>query len=270
MRSSPSSCILLICGRGPVWRAMVLALAAAGMIGLVNGAITTFLERACFRHHARHDVSHQRLDLDDLRRVSRRAASGRSLHGGFRWLALGEARLGAGDRDRVAVRAQPHSVRASHHRHRRQSRRRGGGRHQGDQHQDRNFVLCSVLGGFAGVIDAFRIGSIDPLAGGSEIMFMAIASAVIGGTLLTGGSGTRHRRAHRRAGAGDPQGRLHAQRGERLHFRHDPRRRDPRDHGGQRPADDVAGTGRRMMATPSGRRCCAPSTSRNPSDRSSR
>jgi simple sugar transport system permease protein len=54
----------------------------------------------------------------------------------------------------------------------------------------RNFVLCSTLGGFAGVIDAFRIGSIDPLAGGSQIMFAAIASAVIGGTLLTGGSGT--------------------------------------------------------------------------------
>ena len=54
----------------------------------------------------------------------------------------------------------------------------------------RNFVLCSVLAGFAGVIDAFRIGSIDPLAGGSEITFAAIAAAVIGGTLLTGGSGT--------------------------------------------------------------------------------
>jgi simple sugar transport system permease protein len=54
----------------------------------------------------------------------------------------------------------------------------------------RNFILCSVLGGLAGVIDAFRIGSIDPLAGGSEITFAAIAAAVIGGTLLTGGSGT--------------------------------------------------------------------------------
>jgi simple sugar transport system permease protein len=53
-----------------------------------------------------------------------------------------------------------------------------------------NFVLCSLLGGLAGILDAFRIGSIDPLAGGTEIMFMAIASAVIGGTLLTGGSGT--------------------------------------------------------------------------------
>jgi simple sugar transport system permease protein len=53
-----------------------------------------------------------------------------------------------------------------------------------------NFINCSVLGGLAGTLDAFRIGSIDPLAGGTEIMFMAIASAVIGGTLLTGGSGT--------------------------------------------------------------------------------
>ena len=53
-----------------------------------------------------------------------------------------------------------------------------------------NFVLCSLLGGLAGILDAFRIGSIDPLAGGTEIMFMAIASAVIGGTLLNAGSGT--------------------------------------------------------------------------------
>lgn len=53
-----------------------------------------------------------------------------------------------------------------------------------------NFMICSVLGGFAGILDSFRIGSIDPLAGGEQIMFMAIASAVIGGTLLTGGSGT--------------------------------------------------------------------------------
>jgi simple sugar transport system permease protein len=53
-----------------------------------------------------------------------------------------------------------------------------------------NFILCSALAGFAGIVDAFRIGSIDPLAGGSDIMFAAIAAAVIGGTLLTGGSGT--------------------------------------------------------------------------------
>jgi len=53
-----------------------------------------------------------------------------------------------------------------------------------------NFVICSVLGGLAGILDCFRISSADPLAGGADIMFMAIASSVIGGTLLTGGSGT--------------------------------------------------------------------------------
>ena len=53
-----------------------------------------------------------------------------------------------------------------------------------------NFILCSVLGGLAGILDTFRISSADPLAGGTEFMFRAVASAVIGGTLLTGGSGT--------------------------------------------------------------------------------
>jgi simple sugar transport system permease protein len=53
-----------------------------------------------------------------------------------------------------------------------------------------NFIICSVLGGLSGILDAFRISSADPLAGGTDIMFMAIASSVIGGTILTGGSGT--------------------------------------------------------------------------------
>jgi len=47
-----------------------------------------------------------------------------------------------------------------------------------------------VLGGFAGIIEAMRIDSIDPLVGGAEIMFYAIAAAVIGGTPLAGGVGT--------------------------------------------------------------------------------
>jgi simple sugar transport system permease protein len=53
-----------------------------------------------------------------------------------------------------------------------------------------NFMLCSVLGGFAGLIDALRIESIDPLAGGANIMFAAVSAAVIGGTALAGGVGT--------------------------------------------------------------------------------
>jgi simple sugar transport system permease protein len=53
-----------------------------------------------------------------------------------------------------------------------------------------NFILCAVLGGFVGIIEAFRISSIDPLAGGPDIVLLCIAAAVIGGTALLGGIGT--------------------------------------------------------------------------------
>jgi simple sugar transport system permease protein len=53
-----------------------------------------------------------------------------------------------------------------------------------------NFVLTSALGGFAGLLEAFRVGSADPLAGGSNIMFLGVASGVIGGTAIAGGAGT--------------------------------------------------------------------------------
>jgi simple sugar transport system permease protein len=53
-----------------------------------------------------------------------------------------------------------------------------------------NFMLCSTLGGLAGILESFRITSIQPLAGGTGIMFQAVAAAVIGGTALAGGSGT--------------------------------------------------------------------------------
>jgi len=53
-----------------------------------------------------------------------------------------------------------------------------------------NFVLTSTLGGLCGLLEAFRVGSIDPLAGGSNIMFLGVASGVIGGTAIAGGAGT--------------------------------------------------------------------------------
>jgi simple sugar transport system permease protein len=53
-----------------------------------------------------------------------------------------------------------------------------------------NFMLCSTLAGFAGLLEAMRIDSIDPLAGGADTMFLAISAAVIGGTPLAGGIGT--------------------------------------------------------------------------------
>jgi simple sugar transport system permease protein len=53
-----------------------------------------------------------------------------------------------------------------------------------------NFMLTSMLGAFTGLLEAFRVSSIDPTAGGTQIMFYAVAGAVIGGTALAGGSGT--------------------------------------------------------------------------------
>lgn len=53
-----------------------------------------------------------------------------------------------------------------------------------------NFIICSTLGGLTGILEAFRIDSIDPAAGGETVMFYAVAAAVIGGTALAGGVGT--------------------------------------------------------------------------------
>ena len=53
-----------------------------------------------------------------------------------------------------------------------------------------NFIIAAVLAGFTGCLEALRIRSIDPLAGGNQIMFLAVAAGVIGGTPLSGGSGT--------------------------------------------------------------------------------
>src|SRR3954454_2563215 len=53
-----------------------------------------------------------------------------------------------------------------------------------------NFVVANLLAGLAGILDSERITSIQPLQGGPEIMFLAVAAAVIGGTSLMGGSGT--------------------------------------------------------------------------------
>ncbi len=55
----------------------------------------------------------------------------------------------------------------------------------------RNFVLCSLTAGLVGILEAVRAESTTPdPAGANEILFLAVASGVIGGTLLTGGSGT--------------------------------------------------------------------------------
>lgn len=54
----------------------------------------------------------------------------------------------------------------------------------------KNFVLASVLTGIAGIIQAVRIGSAEPLQGGLTRTLESVAASVIGGTALAGGSGT--------------------------------------------------------------------------------
>ena len=55
----------------------------------------------------------------------------------------------------------------------------------------RNFILCSTAGGFVGILEAVRASAVEPdVAGANEILFTGISAAVIGGTLLSGGSGT--------------------------------------------------------------------------------
>lgn len=54
----------------------------------------------------------------------------------------------------------------------------------------KNFVLASVLAGLAGIIQAMRIGSAEPLQGGLSRTLESVAASVVGGTSLAGGSGT--------------------------------------------------------------------------------
>jgi simple sugar transport system permease protein len=53
-----------------------------------------------------------------------------------------------------------------------------------------NFMITALLGAFTGLLSAFQINTIDPSAGGFNIMFYAVTAAVIGGTAMMGGSGT--------------------------------------------------------------------------------
>ncbi len=55
----------------------------------------------------------------------------------------------------------------------------------------RNLIVCATCAGFVGILEAVRSVTATPDPSGSnEILFQGIAAAVIGGTLLRGGSGT--------------------------------------------------------------------------------
>jgi simple sugar transport system permease protein len=55
----------------------------------------------------------------------------------------------------------------------------------------RNFIMCSACAGIVGVLEAVRTTSVQPdPSGANSVLFDGISAAVIGGTLLAGGSGT--------------------------------------------------------------------------------
>jgi simple sugar transport system permease protein len=55
----------------------------------------------------------------------------------------------------------------------------------------RNFIMCASCAGLVGVLEAVRTTSVQPdPSGANSVLFDGISAAVIGGTLLAGGSGT--------------------------------------------------------------------------------
>jgi simple sugar transport system permease protein len=55
----------------------------------------------------------------------------------------------------------------------------------------RNFIMCAACAGIVGVLEAVRTTSVQPdPSGANSVLFDGISAAVIGGTLLAGGSGT--------------------------------------------------------------------------------
>jgi simple sugar transport system permease protein len=55
----------------------------------------------------------------------------------------------------------------------------------------RNFMVCAVTAGFAGILESVRTSSMTPDPSGSnQDLLYAVAAVIIGGTLMTGGEGT--------------------------------------------------------------------------------
>jgi simple sugar transport system permease protein len=55
----------------------------------------------------------------------------------------------------------------------------------------RNFMLCATCAGLVGILETVRTTTASPdPSSANDVLFLGISAAVIGGTLLTGGSGT--------------------------------------------------------------------------------
>lgn len=174
----------------PMWLAVIAGLAAAAVIGFVNGAVTVWLRLPSFVTTLGTLFLINGITLT-LSRGTPAATPGSPAFGEF---------MGAWGYSEiiwtVVIAAVMHTL-LRHTRWGLHTQAAGAnpvGASEAGIHVSRlrlgNFILAAVLAGFTGILEGFRITSIDPQAGGNQIMFLAVAAAVIGGTPLTGGSGT--------------------------------------------------------------------------------
>ncbi|WP_206951813.1 ABC transporter permease [Trinickia acidisoli] len=174
----------------PMWLAVVAGLAAAGLVGFVNGAVTVFLRLPSFVTTLGTLFLINGITLTISRGIPVSTPGGAvftAVMGGWGYSEILWA---------VAITLVMH-VMLRHTRwglHTVASGANPLGASEAGIHVNRlklgNFILAAGLAGFTGILEGVRITSIDPQAGGNQIMFLAVAAAVIGGTPLTGGSGT--------------------------------------------------------------------------------
>jgi simple sugar transport system permease protein len=179
-------------GQGlPLWLAMIISLLAAALIGAFNGLVTQFLRLPSFittlgTLYVLHGISLTLAGSTPLPAPQEGVIP--EIFGGWTWseliwavvivlvmqiiltqtrwgahtIATGANALGAAE---AGIKVRQIKIRA--------------------------FVITALFAGFAGILDGTNIAkSFDPNAGGNDLMFMAIAASVIGGTALLGGSGT--------------------------------------------------------------------------------
>jgi simple sugar transport system permease protein len=174
----------------PMWLAVAAGLAAAGLIGFVNGAVTVFLRLPSFVTTLGTLFLVNGVTLTISRGTPVSTPGGplfTAIMGGWGYSEICWA---------VVIALMMH-VMLKHTRwglHTVASGANPLGASEAGIQVNRlklgNFILAAVLAGLTGILEGVRITSIDPQAGGNQIMFLAVAAAVIGGTPLTGGSGT--------------------------------------------------------------------------------
>ena len=174
----------------PMWLAVAAGLAAAGLVGFVNGAVTVFLRLPSFV------TTLGTLFLINGITLTISHGTPISTPGGPVFTAV-MGGWGYSEICWAVVIALLMHVMLRHTRwglHTVASGANPLGASEAGIHVNRlklgNFILAAVLAGLTGILEGVRITSIDPQAGGNQIMFLAVAAAVIGGTPLTGGSGT--------------------------------------------------------------------------------